>query len=527
MALEQSGFRGESFLVVPIRESQCRRSPVPGRIQRLRRAGALRAHAWIVVLLTLIGTIPLFAAEPAEARSLLRTGEYLKAIELAEKPIKAGTRAEEWLLVYEQALLTVGRYPEAYSALTNALTRSPRSLRLRWLGREVCLAVGNTNRASELLDEIRGIVSAQGGASSDPGNLVALARTVLRLGADPKVVLDRLLEPARKANPEWVETYLARGELALEKHDSELAGRAFEEGLKLHPDDPDLHYGLARAHLDGDRSVVAKSLESALQINPRHLPSLLLLVDHRIDAEEYAEAMKLLDEITAVNPWHPDAWAYRAVLAHLRNESAAESKAREQALHYWSSNPRVDSLIGTKLSQKYRFAEGAERQRQALRFDEDYLPAKAQLASDLLRLGDEEDGWRLAQEVQKRDGYDVSAYNLMTLRDTLQKYATLTNAHFIVRLSSKESAVYGLRVLNLLERARLQLTAKYGIEPKSPTIVEIFAEQKDFGVRTFGMPDNPGFLGVCFGRVVTVTARLRLMVTEPIGKLSSGTSLLT
>lgn len=33
--------------------------------------------------------------------------------------------------------------------------------------------------------------------------------------------------------------------------------------------------------------------------------------------------------------------------------------------------------------------------------------------------------------------------------------------------------------------------------------MEIFAEQKDFGVRTFGMPDNPGYLGVCFGRVVT------------------------
>ena len=30
-------------------------------------------------------------------------------------------------------------------------------------------------------------------------------------------------------------------------------------------------------------------------------------------------------------------------------------------------------------------------------------------------------------------------------------------------------------------------------------LIEIFPEQKDFAVRTFGMPDNPGFLGVCFG----------------------------
>ena len=35
-----------------------------------------------------------------------------------------------------------------------------------------------------------------------------------------------------------------------------------------------------------------------------------------------------------------------------------------------------------------------------------------------------------------------------------------------------------------------------------PTAVEIFPEQKDFAVRTFGMPGNPGYLGVCFGSVI-------------------------
>jgi len=44
------------------------------------------------------------------------------------------------------------------------------------------------------------------------------------------------------------------------------------------------------------------------------------------------------------------------------------------------------------------------------------------------------------------------------------------------------------------------------IELKRPTIVEVFPEQKDFAVRTFGMPGNPGYLGVCFGRVVTANS---------------------
>jgi tetratricopeptide (TPR) repeat protein len=36
--------------------------------------------------------------------------------------------------------------------------------------------------------------------------------------------------------------------------------------------------------------------------------------------------------------------------------------------------------------------------------------------------------------------------------------------------------------------------------------VEIFADQRDFAVRTFGLPDVAGFLGVCFGRVVTANS---------------------
>ena len=62
-----------------------------------------------------------------------------------------------------------------------------------------------------------------------------------------------------------------------------------------------------------------------------------------------------------------------------------------------STNPEVDFLIGRELSQKYRFREGAGYQEQSLRLDPDYLPAKSQLAQDRLRLGQEEQGWELAQ----------------------------------------------------------------------------------------------------------------------------------
>src|SRR5205814_2098835 len=157
-------------------------------------------------------------------------------------------------------------------------------------------------------------------------------------------------------------------------------------------------------------------------------------------------------------PWRPEAWAYRAVLAHLRADAPGETNSRSAALKFWPANPQVDYLIGKKLSQKYRFREGSIYQRQALSFDPDFGPAKIQLAQDLLRLGDEVEGWKLADEVYKHDAYDVTAYNLMTLNQTLEKFQTLTNESFVVRMAKREAMIYGQQVLSLLSRAKDTLT---------------------------------------------------------------------
>jgi tetratricopeptide (TPR) repeat protein len=73
-------------------------------------------------------------------------------------------------------------------------------------------------------------------------------------------------------------------------------------------------------------------------------------------------------------------------------------------------------------------------------------------------------------------------------------------------MSALEARLYGDRVLDLLGRARAALCRKYGVELTRPTVVEIFPDQRDFAVRTFGMPGNPGYLGVCFGSVITANS---------------------
>ena len=466
-------------------------------------------HRWSVLIFAatfFVAISKVTAADLDELQQQFLSGNYSACITSLQKEIADGAGGEDRHLLLSKALLTVGRYHEAYKAITNALEQESWSIRLKWQAREVFLVNGQTDAATQIVDDILKRVSGDPSSYRDPAALVIFGQAALLKNADPKRVLDQLFDIAKKRNPKLREVYLAAGNLALEKHDFALAAKKFEEGLKELPDDPDLQCGLARAYESSDSGLAASALEAALKRNSNHVASLLLVVDHCIDAEDYDEAKDTLERIKEVSPWHPDAWSYEAVLAHLKNHSDEEKTARQTALKYWSTNPRVDYLIGLKLSQKYRFAEGAAHQRQALKNDEDYLPAKAQLAQDLLRLGEENEGWKLADEVQKQDGYDVEAYNLVNLHQTMKKYTTLTNHDFVVRMNSHEAALYGDQVLDLLNRERTNLCAKYDIELKHPTIVEIFSEQKDFAVRTFGMPGNPGYLGVCFGRVVTANS---------------------
>lgn len=485
----------------------------PGDLRAwIRRLGVIGPIQGVRAFLSRLGlaaalVLPLAAAEsPQAAWKLLQTGHYAEAVVAAQSALESRHDAEEWALILGRGLLTLGRYAEAHHTLTNALNRLPRSIRLRWLGREVFLYNGQTGAARRAVQEIIELVAARPFAYRNAADMVVFGQAALQRGADPKQILERVFGAAQKMEPPLLEAWLAAGELALEKRDFALAARTYQEALARFPDAPEIQFGLARAYAPSEAALMLAAIESALAHNSNHLGCLLLLAEHQVDGENYAGAEELFDRVLRINPHHPEAWAGRALVAHLQNQPQREQVAREMALRFWTNNPGVDHFIGRKLSEKYRFAEGATCQRRALALDPDYLPARAQLALDLLRLGEETEGWQLLVEVQQRDPYHVAAHNLMNLRDKLEGFVTLTNAQVVLRMTAPEAALYGPRALDLLQRAHIHLTAAYGATLDRPTRVEIFADPSDFAVRTFGMPEHHGYLGVCFGPVITATS---------------------
>ncbi|MDP6794497.1 MAG: tetratricopeptide repeat protein [Verrucomicrobiota bacterium] len=448
------------------------------------------------------------AATLKEAREFFAIGEFAKAIESCEQAIAEKEYDSGWRLLLLRARLATGQYPEAKQFATQLLEdyRYRYNAEALWLFHLAYEANGDTESAGQMLQIIMQFLNGQRGIS-DENTLVYIGRALLKAAvSDPKQVKENLFDRVLKSSPDNREALLAVGELALAKRDFKLAGRTFTKAIGHYPEDADLLYGLAKAYAESDPSQMEEPLHTAMFNNPDHVPSLLLQAHNQADAEQYDVANGILKAIFKVNPHHAASWALQAALHIIRNEPTRAEKARANGLKYWKTNPLVDHEIGKKLSSKYLFAEGAAHQRQALKFSKDYIPAKTQLAQDLLRLGEDEEGWRLAGEAHEADGYDVTTFNLLTLHDSLKKYVTIERNGFLLRMTRDEAALYGDEAIDLLTEARGLFSKKYDTQVEGPVIVEIFPEKKDFAVRTFGIPGGDGYMGVCFGKLITANS---------------------
>jgi len=446
------------------------------------------------------------AADFAEAERQFFAGQYEDVESVAAAEVESGIWNEKWSQLLIRCQLTTGKYADALETYEAANNRYPTSLTLRMQGLQVLRENNLPELAAGAKVQILRLLQTAPGRFAGRDNLIAAGRYFSENGDDAREILKVFYDRVRDADPTFVEAYIATAELALEKSDFKVAAETLQQAQRLETTDPRVNYLLARAWEPSDSKKATEAIATALRQNPKHVPSLLFVANQAIDRENYEVAAARIQEVLEINLHEQQAWALLAVLAHLRGDYEIEDLMRASALSTWGNNPQVDHLIGLKLSQKYRFEEGSEYQRQALTLDPNYTVARFQLAQDLLRLGYDDVGWELAQQVAEEDEYNVVAHNLITLYDRLKNFSVLAQGDIHVRMDRQEAEIYGEAVLELLTEAQAVLCRKYDIEPTAPIAVEIFPEQKDFAIRTFGLPGGAGFLGVCFGRVITANS---------------------
>ena len=354
-----------------------------------------------------------------------------------------------------------------------------------------------------------------------PEGRLALGRFLLLRGADAKGARPVLRRRHRAASPtssrptsprpSWPSTSRTRPR-----------GRDAPEGPPKAAEDPRFHYLLARAFADDDRAQSAKALAEALEINPHHVDSLLLQADHLIDAEKYADAEKVLAGARGqpasrgpgpTGPCWPTCAATGEAEAAARDPPSRPGPGtprstpdRPQARRRSTASPRGPRTSGRRWSSipttcpprcsSARTCCGWARRRRAGSSPTRSSPGRLQR--------------RRLQPV--------------TLRDHLAKFRTLAGRRVPRADGRARSRPLRPARAGPAEAGEGDAVREVRREAAEPVIVEIFPRQKDFAVRTFGLPGADGFLGVCFGRVITANSPASQGETRRTGRRCCGTS---
>lgn len=455
---------------------------------------------------------PAPAPEPTPAetgRSAFLKGDYEASLAAARKATVVDQGYPEYAALEIRTLLETGKYQEATERAKELGRRAALDPELALAVARALRATGDVDEASALMERAVRFEGPRPAKGNSRGT-VAFAELLLEQRADAKMVLDRMLEPAKKADPDGRSPYLALGKLALANHDRQLAAEYFREGLKRFPGDPDFNLGLAQAGLElpaaNREPGIASYLDLALKANPKHTPALLFKATQLTGRKAFKEAKEVLQQVLAINPDHPEAWADLAAIALVEDDGKEAEAAIEKARKLYKENPRVPEIIGTTLAGQYRFEEGIKYLEEAKQLDPLSPSILFELGSNQLRFGQLDDGWENVAQAHQQDPYNVAAFNLITLRDKLKDYPVREKDGVRLRMSPQDMAVFGSRALDLAVRAKTTLADKYGIKLSVPVMVEMLPKQEDFAIRTFGLPGGESFLGVCFGPLITATS---------------------
>jgi tetratricopeptide (TPR) repeat protein len=223
-----------------------------------------------------------------------------------------------------------------------------------------------------------------------------------------------------------------------------------------------------------------------------------------LDLGEGQEALKIIDKVLKVNPKHLRHLSLKAAALFLEDQVEEMKKVQSDTLSFNPVCSEIFRTVGRIASRHYRFKEAAAFQRRACELDPEDHEARALLAFDLLRLGQEDAGRTELELAFEKDPYNVQVFNMLTALDTLKTFEKIQDDTFVLDLPKEEAPILAEPILALLHEALEEAERKYDITLERPVYIQVFDNHDDFMVRSVGLPGNAGHLGICFGRLVTM-----------------------
>ena len=447
-------------------------------------------------------------AELALAEFFLSRGRYDEAIALAStaRDRVASVSSREGIAAATslgEALAARGRLDEADAAFRSVATE-PDAHRARVLLGRLLLERGRSSEARPFLTALITAYNRRVIASTDAAGLsyVGMAAALLESPHDA----NDAFQEATRADRTRVETQTEWARLYLGHHDVGHAEACVRDALAVNPHDAVALMLAARVVLEQsmDFTSAEARLREALAVNPSLVAAHVTSATIALRDMDLSAADAHLAAALAVNPSDREALSVFAAVRFVAGDDRAFSRAID-AVH--AVSPRdtdVFSIVAEHADWEHRYEDEVALARRALAIDPTDAAALSTLGTNLLRVGEEEEGLEALNASFRRDRFDVRVFNTLNFYEDViaPHYEWIERRPFRIRVHHDERPILERIVPPVVDEAYRALRARYRYTPRAPLFLELYASQAHFAVRTSGLP-NLGVQGVCFGRVVT------------------------
>jgi cellulose synthase operon protein C len=299
------------------------------------------------------------------------------------------------------------------------------------------------------------------------------------------------------ANPKNANDRVEWGNLLFERFNPAEAANLYNEALTIDPRNARAYLGLAEVFAD-DFSVKAnEAAGKALEIDPKLYHAHEIMARVALEDDDRKKAETEADAALAIEPTALDAIAIHASIDLLEDKPSDwvakignRGEGYETIAHFFVINRRYD--------------EGVEYYRKAIAATPDLWSAHSQLGVNLMRLGHQDEAYKELKLAYDNHFADAATTNCLTLIDSEKKFDTFTTPATILKLNKSEADALKPYFQAEIDRAMATYEKKYGFHMDKPVQVEAYPNHTDLMVRTLGLPDEAGILGVTFNNVISM-----------------------
>ena len=434
------------------------------------------------------------ALHAVDAAGLLRQGQY-QAV-LNEDGVNSELRM--------RALLALGDY-QAIIDLELAETAWP----LLAIRAEALYRSGQRKAHQALIARARQ-ASAEAQWKQNPAALTAMASII---GEHDIQLAWRLVNDVHHLDKQFLEAYVVGARICIAAFAWQYALGESKIASAIDKQDARVLSLAARAFISDNKFSQAHALlDQALELNPFLTDALNLKALLALQQRDDQDMLGFLERAQAINARHSETLALLAAAAELSSDTALRDQHIKTAL---SLNPHAHelfALLAESAERRYRYEEALAWGRRAQQVHPEHWQGDYIVAVNLLRLGEEPEGYQLMDQAFKKNKFNIWAYNMLTVLDEDFKHGDYKLHHskyFSVKIPNSIDASLWFYLERWLDPMYEAMAQRYQYQARGPKAYEgrililFFDQHGKFSARTAGLP-GLGARGATFGQVVTM-----------------------